>query len=287
MLSGSTALRDLSMSNVSSPDTFDLSEYRRELRTTRFGHPTEYWSRVNSTNDKILDMARRGAPEGTVAVADEQTAGRGRLGSVWHSPPGVGIWASILLRPRNIPTEDLPPLTLCAASAIAAAIEEYAEVQTQIKWPNDVLINNRKVAGMLMEAKNVPGRGIQDEGPCVILGIGINVNQTRGDFPKELQETAVSIQMEKGKPVSRELLFRRVLERLEPIYRQFLASGFSSVLPDIKPRLAWRGRFVELSDGPYTVRGTVLDIEEDGGLLIDAPEQGWVVMYSGSIRLIR
>lgn len=276
------------MSDVpSSTDTFDLTEYRRGLNTKRFGHPTEYWSRVNSTNDKILDMARRGAPEGTVALADEQFAGRGRRGSTWHSPSGMGVWTSILLRPRQVPVEDLPPFNLCAAYAVSLAIEKTVNIQTQIKWPNDVLINDRKVAGMLMESRTLPAGGIQDEGPCVILGIGINVNQTMEDFPEPLNQNAISIRGATGQAVLREPLLCIVLEQLEQIYHRFLNNGFIHFLSEIKPRLAWRGRLVELTDESYAVQGRVLDIEEDGSLLLDTNDEGWVAMSSGSIRLIQ
>ena len=120
--------------------TFDLSEFRRDLQTTRLGHPIEYLARVTSTSDNVLDMARRGAPEGTLVVAEEQTAGRGRQGAVWYSPPGCGIWASVLLRPRDVPLTQMPPLSMCAAYAVSTAIEQVAGVSPKIKWPNDVLL---------------------------------------------------------------------------------------------------------------------------------------------------
>ena len=276
------------MSDVpSSNDAFDLTKYRDGLKTNRFGHPTEYWPRVNSTNDKILDMARRGAPEGTVALANEQFAGRGRQGNTWHSPPGLGIWASILLRPRQVPMENLSSLTLCAGYAVSLAIEQGLRMQPQIKWPNDVMLGDRKVAGMLMESKTLPAGGIQDEGPCVILGIGINVNQTMEDFPESLHQSATSIQIETGWVISRESLLCLVLKQLETTYHRFLKNGFTQFLTEIKSRLAWRGRLVELTDESYAVQGRLLDIEDDGSLLLDTNDEGWVAMYSGSIRLIQ
>lgn len=264
---------------------FDLSEFRQQLKTARLGHPTEYFPRVKSTSDRILEMARRGAPEGTLVVAEEQTAGRGRQGAVWHSPPGCGIWASVLLRPRNVPIDQMPPLSMCAAYAVTKAIEEVAEVSSKIKWPNDVLVNNQKVAGFMIETKTVPG--VTDEGPCVILGMGINVNQSADQFPPELQKTAGSLMSITGKSISRPLLLQRILEHFEPIYGTFVESGFTSLLNEIKSRLAWRGHLVELSDGDYSVQGHVLDVESDGSLVLDTVDEGWVVMYTGSLRFLR
>ncbi len=264
--------------------TFDLSEFRRDLQTTRLGHSIEYLARVTSTSDNVLDMARRGAPEGTLVVAEEQTAGRGRQGAVWYSPPGCGIWASVLLRPCDVPLTQMPPLSMCAAYAVSTAIEQVAGVSPKIKWPNDVLLQDRKIAGLMIETETVPG--IADELPFVILGMGINVNQTSDQFTTDLMQTATSIRSVTGQVLNRMLLLRRVLEHFEPVYRKFVNHGFASMLDAIKSRLAWRGRLVELVGGNSTVKGRVLDVDSDGRLIIDTYEEGRVAIYSGSLHLL-
>jgi len=264
--------------------TLDFSEFRRNLQTTWLGHPTEYFSRVTSTSDSVLDMARRGAPEGTLVVAEEQTAGRGRQGATWYSPPGCGIWASALLRPRDVPISQMPPLSMCAAYAVSTAIEQVAGVSPDIKWPNDVLLQDRKIAGIMIETETVPGTA--DECPFVILGMGINVNQTSDQFPADLTQSATSIRSVTGQAVNRMLLLQRVLEHFEPVYREFLNHGIASILGAVKSRLAWRGRLVELVNGISTVKGRVLDVDSDGSLIIDTDKDGHVAMYSGSLHLI-
>lgn len=261
-------------------DTYDIDQIRRDLQTTRFAHPLEYRERVTSTNDRVVDMALRGAPEGTVALAEEQTAGRGRRGKGWHSPPGVGIWTSFLLRPR-IAGHHLPALTLCAAYTLVVAIEETTGVTVNVKWPNDLLIENRKVAGILGEAKTMPR-----EGPCVVIGIGVNVNQEAAVFPLELQNTATSLYVVTGKRISRNLFFCRLVSLFETVYQQFLRDGLAPFLPVLSDRLAWRGRLVEVSDMTQARTGSVLDIQEDGSLALETEHNTRVTINSGSLRLL-
>lgn len=265
------------MSDAPLIDTYDIPQLRRDLVSTRFGHPLEYRDRVTSTNDRILDMARRGAPEGTVALTEEQTAGRGRRGHNWFSPSGIGIWTSFLLRPR-IPGKHLPPLTICAAYAVAKCIEENTDVGICIKWPNDILINNRKVAGILAETKTM-----LREGPCVVVGIGINVNHTANVFPDELQETATSLRIAKGELISRQPLFCKLIETFESVYHTYLESGLRDILPEITPRLAWLGEMVEVNDPATPTSGRVIEIKEDGSLLLETQDRGCIAVHSGTI----
>lgn len=261
-------------------ESYDVNQIRRDLQTTRFAHPLEYRERVTSTNDRIVDMALRGAPEGTVALAEEQTAGRGRRGHGWHSPPGVGIWTSFLLRPR-IAGYHLPALTLCAAYTLVQVIEETTGAPVNVKWPNDLLIENRKVAGILGEAKTMPR-----EGPCVVIGIGINVSQEATQFPLELQKTATSLRLVTGKRISRDLVFCRLVSVFETVYQQFLRDGLAPFLPVLSERLAWRGRLVEVSDMNRGQTGSILDIQEDGSLAIETEDKTRLCINSGSLRLL-
>lgn len=166
----------------------------------RFGRPYTYVERCESTQRLLADDA----PEGAVAAADEQTAGRGRLGRDWVAPPGSSVLASIALQP-DVPTEKLPELSLVAGRACAAALAEVAGVAPVVRWPNDVLIDGRKVAGILAEARE--GR--------VVLGIGINVLQAEDELPARAQHPATSLRLETGNRIPRAKLLAAVLDHLE------------------------------------------------------------------------
>ncbi len=166
----------------------------------RFGRPYTYVERCESTQRLLADDA----PEGALAAADEQTAGRGRLGRDWVAPPGSSVLASIALHPR-VPTEKLAELSLVAGRAVAQALTDVAEVVPEVKWPNDVLIDGRKVAGILAEARE--GR--------VVLGFGINVLQTEDELPQRAQHPATSLLLETGRRIPRAELLAAVLDHLE------------------------------------------------------------------------
>lgn len=259
-------------------DRYDADRLRAALSTRVFGRVLEYSERVSSTNDVILDMAGRGAPHGTVCLADEQSAGRGRRGYGWFSPPGCGIWASVLLRPR-LSAARTPPLTLCTAAAVARALETAGGVTVQIKWPNDLLLRDRKVAGILAETRVVAG----DE-PVIVVGMGINVNHTRDLFPDEISASATSLRIESGGPVGREDLFMAILASFESAYADYLASGPAALLGEVDARLAWRGRTVE-ADSPAGASGRVSRVDEEGGLVLARQDGGPLVIRSGSIKL--
>ncbi|MDE2848897.1 MAG: biotin--[acetyl-CoA-carboxylase] ligase [Gemmatimonadota bacterium] len=266
--------------SVGFQDRYDADRMRAKLSSRNYGRVLEYHERVGSTNDVILDMAEQAAPHGTVCLADEQSAGRGRRGYGWFSPPGCGIWASVLLRPR-LSAARTPPLTLCAAAAVAPVLETAAGVSVEIKWPNDLIMGGRKVAGILAESRVVSG----DE-PVIVIGMGINVNHTRGQFPDELSASATSLRIESGRPVGREDLFLAILASLESSYGHYLASGPSSLLAEVDARLAWRGLTV-VADSPAGAAGRVSHIDEEGGLVLDRQDGGPLVIRSGSIRLHR
>jgi len=253
---------------------------RAKLSSRIFGRVLEYHDRVGSTNDVILDLAAQAALHGTVCLADEQSAGRGRRGYGWFSPPGCGIWASVLLRPR-LSAARTPPLTLCAAAAVARVLEAAAGVSVEIKWPNDLRMGGRKVAGILAESRVVSG----DE-PVIVIGMGINVNHTRDQFPEELAASATSLRIESGRPVGREELFLAILASVESAYGDYLESGPSSLLAEVDARLSWRGLPVE-ADSPAGATGRVSHIDEEGGLVLDRQVGGPLVVRSGSIRLLR
>ncbi len=259
-------------------DLYDADRMRSKLSSRIFGRVLEYHERVGSTNDVILVMAEQAAPHGTVCLADEQSAGRGRRGYGWFSPPGCGIWASVLLRPR-LSAARTPPLTLCAAAAAARVLEATAGENVKIKWPNDLLMGGRKVAGILAESRVVSG-----DDPVIVVGMGINVNHTREQFPDELSASATSLRIESGRSAGREELFLAILASFESAYGQYLANGPASLIAEVDARLAWRGMIVE-ADSPAGAAGRVTRIDEEGGLVLDRKAGGPLVIRSGSIRL--
>ena len=213
---------------------------------------------VGSTQTEARRLAEAGAPEGTVVRAEHQTRGRGRLGREWVDEPGSALLTSIILRPP-VETSRLPQLSLVAGIAVAGALEEATGLPVAGAWPNDLLIRGLKVAGIL--AESFAGSG--GARPVVILGIGINVNQTR--FAGALESRATSLAREAGRPFDRERLLTAVLERLETWYRRWVAGGFGPV------REAWRRASATLGQ-PVSAEGggpgIAEDLAEDGALLV-------------------
>jgi BirA family biotin operon repressor/biotin-[acetyl-CoA-carboxylase] ligase len=197
------------MSEVS--DHLIAAELRAGLEGLRLGNEIVILDETESTNDVAWEAAERGAPEGFVVFAERQTKGRGQYGRSWQSAPYLGLWLSVLLRPAMTLRES-PKLTVLLAEAVAATIAEQTGCAMAIKWPNDIYVSGRKVAGVLVEGRTAP-----DGSYVAVAGIGINVNQTVDDFPMELRETAASLAMATGKKVSRSKLAIAFLQRLAAI----------------------------------------------------------------------
>jgi BirA family biotin operon repressor/biotin-[acetyl-CoA-carboxylase] ligase len=216
---------------------------------------------VESTNTEANRLAREGAPEGTLIVANAQTKGRGRLGRSWVSPPGSGLYLSIILRP-DCPPDRFPRLMLTAAVAVASAIQQTG-MKPQLKWPNDILIADRKVGGILAEAVFDKRRIV-----FAILGIGINVNTEQDELPVSVRSLATSLRLSLGKPVSRIGLLQTLLHLLEPWYEFFCTGAFETILD------AWcefdntLGRVVDVFLPERRLVGVAEALEPDGTLLV-------------------
>jgi BirA family biotin operon repressor/biotin-[acetyl-CoA-carboxylase] ligase len=185
----------------------------RPLLSGRFGHVYRY-AEVCASTQRLLEEAD---PEGAVAVAEEQTEGRGRLGRIWHAPRGTSVLVSVLLRPSLEPSR-LPELSLIAGGAVAEAIAELTGLDPAIKFPNDVLLGGRKVAGILAESSD--GR--------VVLGVGVNANQTTEELPADAHTAPTSLRIELGEPVDRAQLLAAVLLRLEHAYDRWVSGNATS-----------------------------------------------------------
>ncbi|MEM2676119.1 MAG: biotin--[acetyl-CoA-carboxylase] ligase, partial [Candidatus Bathyarchaeia archaeon] len=187
------------------PATIKVEKVQESLKTKFFGKYIFFSHEVNSTNDWAKELAELGAPEGTVAIAETQTAGRGRIGRKWHSPKG-GLWFSITLKPNLKPSETVK-LVFLAGLAVAETLRELCGLKAETKWPNDVLVDGRKVCGILSEMKTV-GEKVD----YVVVGVGINANiNVEKELPPELRETATSLKAMLGKEISMENLFKGLL----------------------------------------------------------------------------
>ena len=195
---------------LTNPETmYNKRELEQGLKTKTMGQSIYFYEETDTTNNRARELAQEGAPEGTLVVAEKQTAGRGRRGKVWESPLGTGIWMSLVLRPQIMPAE-ASVLTLLCGLATAEAIKAETGLSAGIKWPNDILINGKKAVGILTEMDCE-----MSEVHFVIPGIGINVNTA--SFPPEIADIATSLYLECGKTVSRRRLVHKVLERLEEL----------------------------------------------------------------------
>lgn len=255
------------------------AEVTPHLKTSTFGRRIEYHDAVDSTNRAAGELARRGAGEGAVVVADSQTAGRGRLGRRWESPAGDNLYFSVLLAP-NVEPARVPQLALVAAVAVHEGLAECCpEIDAKIKWPNDILVGGRKVAGILCEASLEADRVHR-----VILGIGINVNGTR--VPRALLATATTLRVAGGREVSRPALLGAVLNHLEARYRGWLRDGsLSGLLATFERHSALNGRPVAAENRSGLVCGTARGIAPTGELVIETADGARLHLLAGDVHL--
>lgn len=259
------------------PDLLLPEILRPLLRGTIFDSQVHHFYKIGSTNTSAMAAASEGAPEGAVFLAEEQTAGRGRGANTWQSPRSTGIYCSAVLRPP-LPPSDVLVLSLMAGLAVQAAIQRTdSRVQPDLKWPNDVLIDGKKVCGILTEM-NAEATRVR----YIVVGIGINVNQA--SFPKELQAT--SLRLATGSEWSRVELLAALLKSLDREYRQFLqgAEGRQSILQRFAENSSWlRGKKVRIEENGSAVEGTTEGLDERGFLQVRTA-QGLQKVLSGSVR---
>jgi BirA family biotin operon repressor/biotin-[acetyl-CoA-carboxylase] ligase len=257
------------------PDLLLPAEILQDLKTRDLRGPIHHFPTLSSTNDLAKDLGRREAPEGTLVVAEAQTAGRGRLGRGWESPPGVGLYVSLLLRPP-LPPSDLPQITLTAAVSVARALARAAGLAPGIKWPNDLLLGGKKVGGILTEMETEP-----DVIRHLVVGLGLNVNNR--EFPPPLADTATSLALAAGRPFSRVELLRAWLEEFEELYRRFLARDFPGILEEWRSYAVTLGREVRVRQGLGEVQGQALEVAPDGALLVKTRTGDIVRVTSGEL----
>jgi BirA family transcriptional regulator, biotin operon repressor / biotin---[acetyl-CoA-carboxylase] ligase len=226
------------------------------------GRDIRVFEQTSSTNDIVEKLARDGVKEGVVVFAEAQTRGRGRLGRKWISPARKGLWFSVLLRPDLRP-QAATQLTVAAATALVRAIREETDLAPEIKWPNDILIRGRKVAGVLTELS-----AELDHVKHLTLGIGVDVNLTASEFPTELRKSATSLRIEMGRLVNRADLAAAILRELDRDYQLIRESKFARLADEWEERCITLGRRVAINVGPRVLHGRAESLDEDGALLL-------------------
>lgn len=261
---------------VEIPDLVTAEEVRSVLDTKTFGRALYAYEEVDSTNVVAKKKAREGATEGTVVIADSQTGGKGRLGKVWHSPGGLGVWMSIIVRPE-IPPQDVSGITLVAGLAICKTIGRMTGLPAYIKWPNDIVVNGKKVCGILTEMS-----AEMDRVNYVIIGMGINVNTT--DFPEELQEIGTSLKMESGKNYRRRDIVAQLLMFFEMYYKQYIQEkSLEGILEAYKPLCITLKNDVRIIDRDNAYWATPLDIDGRGSLIVEKEDGTKETIVSGEV----
>ncbi len=253
------------------PATMRVPDLAQSVADVEIPYRISAYARVGSTQDLVLAAANRGAPEGYTVLADEQSAGRGRPGARWYSPPGSALMLSTLLRPRR----ESATLALAAGLALAEAIEQVTSLVVGLKWPNDCLCRGKKLAGVLTEAG----------GGAVALGIGCNLFWDGLDVPDDLIATATACDLQGGR-VDPTTLASEVLRRLARRYRQWEQAGFACLRHDWLERAAWVGDSVSLQQGEAVLGGVLSGISEDGELLLSTAS-GQLRLTAGEVRLVR
>lgn len=265
------------------PGTGDLSveAITRGLATRWMGRVLHVYETIDSTNTKALQAAGKGEPEGAVFIADEQSAGRGRLGRSWVSPRGASLSLSVIVRPR-VPPIQVPLVTLLTAISVAQAIREVTGVSSVIKWPNDVLINGRKVAGILTEL-----RAEQDVVQDLVIGIGVNVNMGGDALPEDVRTSATSLKEETGRETNRSLLLCVLLQCLENWYEMFQRGERDRIIREWLRTSDTIGRWVRVSAPGEVMEGEATGITPHGALILRQRDGTERNIYSGDVIHVR
>ena len=262
----------------SRPDLLLPEEIRAGLATQLLGKHIVHFYDTSSTNNEAKRLAADDVVEGTIVVSEAQTLGRGRLNRGWFSPPGGGVWVSVILRPP-FPPQEAPKCTLMAAVATVEAIREASGLNCGIKWPNDILWQGRKLVGILTEMS-----AEMDAINFVVLGIGINVSLQESDFPEELRNIGASVSMGAEREVSRVEVLQKLLERLEYWYQVVKQEGFEPVLEAWRRESVTLGQPVRVLAGEETYDGVAEELAEDGSLLVRT-ENGLRRVLAGDVSL--
>jgi len=258
-------------------DRLDEGKLRAAFAGRAFGRSLRLYDSVGSTQNEARSWAAAGAPHGALVLAEEQRTGRGRMGRVWHSPRGKGLWMSMVMR-VGLTLEQAPHLTLVTAVAVCRAIRQATGTDARLKWPNDVLIAGRKAAGILVELETA-GPRMQ----ALIVGIGISVNLEDADFPDELSAKAISLRQAAGERIDRTGLAVKVIHSLEEMVGFYLREGFPPVASLWEALSDTLGNQVSVATALGPVTGTALRLDESGALVVRTDSGEERLLYSGDL----
>jgi BirA family biotin operon repressor/biotin-[acetyl-CoA-carboxylase] ligase len=262
------------------PDILTPDMLRQRLRGSLFGKRIYHFFKTDSTNQVALELGHAGEPEGAVIIAEEQTAGRGRAGHSWHSERAVGIYATILLRPRLAPVQ-APLLTMMAGLSARGAVQGATGLSVDLKWPNDLMISGKKLGGILTEMHAEPSQV-----RFVIVGIGINVNQQR--FPAELSGSSTSLRMESGRMQSRLEVLVQFLRQFESDYKELLSLGAAGVVERFEAASSYvRGKRVRVTNGRESFTGVTAGLEDTGLLRVKREDGEITTVIAGDVAEVK
>ncbi len=263
---------------IASPDVLLVEEIRSGLGNRIIGSDIRILDVVDSTNAQVSALGDAGAAEGLVVIADRQMAGKGRLGRSWVSPAAVNLYLSVLLRPAVLPVE-APQLTFLSAVAVVRAITETTGLVPTVKWPNDILLNGRKTAGLLNEMSSET-----DRVNYVVLGIGVNLNMTAEQFPTQLRYPATSLAIELGQQVLRVAFTRSLLQHIDGLYTEYRRSGPRPVLAAWEESCDLTNKPIVVDCQNRVIKGLMAGLDDDGALLLKTPAGTFERVVAGDVR---
>ncbi|MDP4146658.1 MAG: biotin--[acetyl-CoA-carboxylase] ligase [Bacillota bacterium] len=264
---------------ISSPDLLTSEELSSLLNTNYIGKNIIHFDSIDSTNNKAKELANHGEGEGTVVFAEEQTLGRGRLGRSWVSPKYKGAWMSIILRPQIDPY-NISLITQVGAAAVGKAMKDL-DIDVCVKWPNDLILNRKKVCGILTEMS-----GELNQMNHVIIGIGINVNQDLEDFPSDVYNVATSVKIEKGHEISRKILVAKILNYFEEFYSDFITNlDAKNCLRFCKENSILIGKEINITRKDETFIAKAIDLNDRGELVVRYHDGRIENLISGEVSL--
>jgi BirA family biotin operon repressor/biotin-[acetyl-CoA-carboxylase] ligase len=262
-------------------EPLQADEIAARLKTVLLGRRVLVYEKIGSTNNQAAILAAQGTEEGTLILAETQTEGKGRLGRTWFSPPSVNLYLSVIFRPRIEPAQ-ATMLTLLAGVTVALAIRQQTRLIAQLKWPNDVLIGEKKVAGILAELA-ADGQIIK----YLILGIGLNVNLEASMLPPELSETATSLKAESGRAVSRLDMLQTLVNQLERWYTVFLDQGATPILKEYSRLSNTIGQHIKVICPDKVVEGEAVGLALNGGLILRERDGTSTTIFTGDVVHVR
>lgn len=263
------------------PDKVDAGQIKHYLQTERYGHTIHYFDTIDSTQLYAHELVRAGAADGTVIIAEHQTASRGRMMREWESTEGKGIWMTVIIRP-TIPPHQAPQFTLVAAVAIVNAMKSmFKNFTPEIKWPNDILINGKKSTGILTEMI-----AEADQVQALLIGIGMNVNQQMADFPEALQSIATSVSIGEGEKIDRAQLVATILKFLENYGDHYVKNGFHFIKKMWEQSSGTLGKQVKATSLREVIEGEAIRITDNGVLEIRQANGEIKGVYSADIEIM-